>query len=463
MPVFRALVIGLVVAATAAGPAPRPPQSGAPDIREVELSVRTGDGQVLPATLRVPANAHPGLPGMVLVHGAGAGPREYYRAEAEAFARAGIVTLSYDKRTVGYSLTRRSYALLADDAIAAAELLRGRPEIDAAAVGFWGLSEGGWVAPLAASRDPRTAFLVVVGANGIPPLRQHSWAERLKVEHAGVRGSMVDAYSHTFWRLITALGMFAEPYHDPAPALRSLTLPVLGIWGAKDRISPPVEGVSAFRALLDAAGNQRYTLRTVDDAEHQIKLTTDGWTKTEAFAPGYVDLVGSWVRAAATGRAPSTTVEGTGEQRLPTSEITPPAWYESAPVQLTALGAIVAGFGGYLLASAWRRLRGGDRTPRRAVVMAAAGLLAAPGALLYLGHVQAVSGGTITTNGVLAAGPMLAGRPLAWLGLQALAVTTVAAGVATAAHRGQVPGRRVLLAAGALFVPWALHWGLLLP
>jgi hypothetical protein len=169
------------------------------------------------------------------------------------------------------------------------------------------------------------------------------------------------------------------------------------------------------------------------------------------------------VQAASAGRAPSATVEDTGEQSRPTSEMTSPAWYESAPVQLTAIGAIVAGFGGYLLLSAWRRLRGGNPTSRWAVVMGTAGLIAAPGPLLYLAYLQAASGGTITTNGVLAAEPMLAGRPLGWLGLQALAVTTVAAGVATAVRRGRVPGRRVLLAAGALFVPWALHWGLLLP
>ncbi|OLT19307.1 hypothetical protein BJF78_11165 [Pseudonocardia sp. CNS-139] len=115
---------------------------------------------------------------MVLVHGAGTGPREKLREEAAAFARAGVATLTYDKRTVGYSLTQRSYAQLADDAAAAAAVLRGRPEVAPSAVGIWGFSEGGWVAPLAASRAPETAFVVVVGANGVAPLRQQTWATR---------------------------------------------------------------------------------------------------------------------------------------------------------------------------------------------------------------------------------------------------------------------------------------------
>src|SRR5690606_20969381 len=98
----------LAVALTAAAvlsPGVRHTDDGTPGTREISLSITAGDGQVLPATLRVPVGARSGLPGMVLVHGAGEGQREHYRAEAEAFASSGIATLTYDKRTVGYSLT----------------------------------------------------------------------------------------------------------------------------------------------------------------------------------------------------------------------------------------------------------------------------------------------------------------------------------------------------------------------
>src|ERR687897_587767 len=89
---------------------------------------------------------------MALIHGSGPGPRELRRADAEAFAREGIVTLIYDKRTEGYSesgLGERSYELLAQDALAAVRALRAHPEGDPGAVGLWGRSEGGWVGPLA--------------------------------------------------------------------------------------------------------------------------------------------------------------------------------------------------------------------------------------------------------------------------------------------------------------------------
>jgi uncharacterized protein len=436
-----------------------------PAVREIAVSIPTSDGLTLPATLRVPADARSKLPGMVLVHGAGPGPREKYRAEAEAFARAGIATLAYDKRTAGYSLMERSYSRLADDAIAAADLLRGRPEVDPDEVGIWGHSEGGWVAPLAAERAPQTAFLVVVGANGVTPLRQQTWADTIKMEHAGVRGSLVDTHARTPYRVLAAMGLFPEPYFDPGPVLRSLTLPVLGVWGAQDRLTPPVESVTAYRAALDEAGNRHYTLRTVEGAEHAVRTTTDGFDKGSTFAPGYVDLVTSWVTDVAGGRPPASSVAGVGEQPRPTAPVPPPAWHESAWVQLGALAVLALGFAGFGFAAVWRRLRGRPvvRSSWPARVLAGAGLTTVAGTLAYLGYLQATAGRTVTP------GPMLAGRPLVWLALQVLAVVAVIAATMVAARwRAAVnsagrTGAALLLAAGAVFVPWAAFWGLLVP
>ncbi|MEJ3655994.1 prolyl oligopeptidase family serine peptidase [Actinomycetes bacterium KLBMP 9759] len=454
---IKMLAIALAAAATL--PAAAPAQA---HVEEVELTITTADGQQLPATLHLPPAARPAAPGMVLVHGAGSGERDHYEREAAAFARSGIATLTYDKRTVGYSLTERSYSQLAGDALAAADVLRGRREVDPAKVGLWGLSEGGWVAPLAASRDPRTAFVVVVGANGMTPLRQHSWAERVKVEHAGVRGSMVDAYSRTFWRLLDAMGMFPEAHHDPAATLRSLTLPVLGVWGAKDRITAPVENVETFRRYLEAAGNRHYTLRTVADSEHRVLRSPDGWSTADEFAPGYVELVTGWVHEAVAGRAPSSSVDAAGEQSVPTRDMSPPASFETASVQLGTLGVAAVGLGGFLLASLWRRVRG-ERTPWPAWVAAGAGLVAALGAPVYLGYLQAVSGGTPTANGVVDPGPLLAGRTLPWLGLQVLAVAAVVAAVVTFARTRPTGRHALLLVGGVAFAAWGVWWGLLLP
>lgn len=445
----------------AAAQAPPP----APGVREVALTVPTADGLFLPATLHVPTDARPGLPGMVLVHGSGPGERDKYRTEAEAFARAGIATLTYDKRTVGYSFTQRSYSLLADDADAAATLLRGRQEVDPAAVGLWGVSEGGWTVPLAASRAPETAFVVVVAANGVSPLRQQSWADAVELEHAGVRGSLVHAHARASLRLIAGAGLFPEAHYDPVPPLRALTLPVLGLWGAKDRLTPPVESAAAYRDALDEAGNRHYTLRTFAGAEHALHVTTTGFDRGAELAPGYADMVGGWVAAATAGRAPTPSVDGVGEQIRPTAEMPPLAWYESPWMHAGALVVMLVGFAAWVLVPAARRLRG-RRSPRATWsewLLACAGPAAMLGMAAYLLFLLQAGGRGIDP------GPLLAGRPLPWLGLQLLAGLAVLGGIAGAiqATRGRREPDRIrrtfLLVAGAFFVPWALWWGLLLP
>jgi uncharacterized protein len=104
------------------------------------------------------------------------------------------------------------------------------------------------------------------------------------------------------------------------------------------------------------------------------------------------------------------------------------------------------------------------RPPAR--VLAGAGLTAVVGMFGYLGFLQVTAGRTVDP------GPLLAGRPVAWLALQLLAVIAVGAGIATGAvvakrRRDGTGGDRarlaLLLTAGAAFVPWAAYWGLLLP
>jgi uncharacterized protein len=471
------------------GPAER--GSGPTPLREIELAVQTADGLTLPATLRVPLHSGPDRPGMVLVHGAGQGSRGAYRAEAEAFARAGIATLAYDRRTVGYSLTERSYGRLADDVVAAAELLRSQPGVDPAKVGLWGLSEGGWVAPLAASRAADTAFLVVVGANGFGPLRQQIWAEAVKMQAAGVRGSLVDAASSATYRLIAASGMFPESQYEPEPTLRRLTLPVLGLWGALDRSTPPVESVATFRAALEEGGNPHYTLRTVAGAQHALRTSTTGFDRGADHAPGYVDLVGSWVHEVVGGHPPPSSVAGTGSQLRQTADVPPLAWYESAQAHGVALGVMLGGFLGFgVLAVAFGRRRSSRTGSARsrpatsatgstwmAATVAGTGTITVVGTLCYLGLLATTRGGQLIDPG-----PLVVGRTLPWLGLQATAAITVVGGLAmitrlvrevrrSRTDRQQrsrrTTGERLrltlLLGSVALFLPWSLHWGLLLP
>ncbi|GAA4968700.1 pimeloyl-ACP methyl ester carboxylesterase [Nonomuraea thailandensis] len=470
--ILAAIAAVLFVLATpahaTAPPGPPEPQGLPGDLTSTEVSFR-GDGNLeLRGSVISAAGAPDGRPGVVLVHGAGTGTRrEKLLAEAVAFARQGLSVLVYDKRSVGYSLFERSYPQLAEDALAAVGTLRRQPGVDPAKVGIWGLSEGGWVAPIAAARSSDIAFVILVGANALEPLRQQAWAVAAGLRKAGVGGSLVDRAEPNLYRVIADGGLFPEPYHDPAPVLAKVRQPVLGIWGVHDLLTPPRETPPILAEALEDGGNRRYAFRFFAGADHAAHLTPDGGvTRQPELAPGYAELVGTWVGEATSGRAPEAQVTGPAPvQASDTFGVPPTAWWESAPVQAVALVLLLVAFGGYPVAALVRKVRRRPAvTPVRAArLVSAGGLLAALGGFAYLFYV-------IMTGGKLSVpGPMAGDRPIIWLALQAVAAVTVAATAVTAARwrRAATRGERVrlglLVAGGVVFAPWALYWGLLLP
>ncbi|TDE60010.1 alpha/beta hydrolase [Nonomuraea mesophila] len=459
------LLSPLAPAAAAAAPLPELPG----DLVAKDVTFRGGGGLDLRGSVISPAAARDGRAGVVLVHGAGDGtPREKLLAEAVAFARQGLSVLIYDKRSEGYSLFDRSYAHLAEDALGAVAALRNRPGVDPGKVGALGFSEGGWVVPMAAARSADIAFVILVGANGLSPLRQQTWAVAAGLRKAGVHGPLAERTVPNLYRAIADGGMFPEPYFDPGPVLAQVHRPVLAIWGVHDLLTPPRETPPLMAAALEKGGNRAYTFRFFADAEHAAHLTPDGGvTRLPELAPGYADLVGSWVGEATSGRAPTADVSGPAPvQQDDAVEVPPAAWWESAPVQLAALVVFLVAFGGYPVVALVRRVRrsAAPESPLVAARMVSgAGLTAVTGGFCYLFYL-------IMTGGKLAVpGPVVAGRPVIWLALQALAVATLAGTLIVAVRRRRVTARGervrlgVLVAGGAVFLPWALYWGLALP
>ncbi|SEL75627.1 alpha/beta hydrolase family protein [Streptacidiphilus jiangxiensis] len=416
--------------------------------------VFTGEGGVrLHGTVVAPAGATTApRAGVVMLPGAGPGGQAALLPAARAYARRGVVALVYDKRTVGYSMTHRDYGQLAADALAGVALLRARTDVAPHEVGLWGLSEGAWPASIAAGSGSggsgEVAFLITAGAVGLTPARQQAWAYGEFLGHHHVSGSLTDALATTGSRQLVGAGLFPEADYDPVPAWRRVHVPVLAEWGALDREAAPQESARIIGAALDAGGNTHHVLRFVPDVRHNLNLTDDdGFDRIDALPADYAAYEAAWIGAVTRGAAPASAVVGTPDRQDRTSApLTPLAWYETGWVQSAVLTLLVAGFGGTLL-------RGGRRLGRAAFRTAAAGLAALLGALGYLLFCVVTAANAI--------GPVVLGRPLPWLALQLLALGCVAGAVqvAFARRRDALP----LLAAAAVFVPWALYWGLLLP
>jgi hypothetical protein len=162
--------------------------------RTEPIGFASGDVR-LSGTLLLPERAQP-VPAVVMIHGSGPATRDALWPWADMYARAGIAVLIHDKRGTGASTGSwwaATFEDLADDAAAAIRTLQQRPEIDPRRVGLHGMSQGGWIAPLAARRAPDVAFVIAESAPAMTPVEH----ERLRVPYQlAADGFSQDAIAH---------------------------------------------------------------------------------------------------------------------------------------------------------------------------------------------------------------------------------------------------------------------------
>lgn len=456
--------------AAPAAAAPMPPYSAAHDLTATEVTF-TGSGTALNGTIVRRGDLDPAVPrpGIVLVHGSGPGRRGTLGQEAEVFARAGIVTLIYDKRS-DYSKLNRDFGALADDAIAAVRTLRATAGVDPAKVGVWGLSEGGWIAPLAAARTADIAFLITVGAPGLPPLRTQAWNLANRLSAAGVAPATVRAIAGTGMRIAAGTGLFPGADHDPVRVLAGVTQPVLAMWGELDVQVPPRESAGIFRDHLTAS--RSVTIRILPRGHHAARVTTDGYDRVGGpdvggyrfvdLLPGYGTLMTSWLSSITAGRPPASSIDALPAQRFDSWPVAPLTGLRFGLFAL--LLAALASWPGAAVVRRWRGRRGAPVAAVPARWLAATGLGAALGVAGYV--CWAVANQAKGISGTAA------GQPLPWLGLRILLIgalaSTAVLGVTWWRHRSVVTGghrvRLAILAAGGVsLIPVGLAFGLLQP
>lgn len=443
----------------------------------------------LSGTLLLPPGAQR-HPAVIFVHGAGTITREQQRVLADHFARSGIAALIYDKRGSGESggdWRSGDFDDLADDVLAAVDLLKQHAEIDPARIGLWGISEGGWVAPLAAARSADIAFVILVSAATTGPIPQELYRREMGMRSAGYTERVIDIGRKAWFTLFDAargtawlplpqelrfFGRTAD--YAPLPVLQQLRQPVLAIYGALDSSVPPRTSAAQLDATLHQAGRTSATVETFPGGNHGLELVGSASRfevrRQISFVPGYLEAMTDWIQAQAGAddaarpvATPLRPLDGSSEQTLP-----PSAWYSRAGVQLPL-------FGGFALVFAWALAS--RRSPLRRAAGTTAGarrvarLLSGLNLVLLLGIVLVVALAIVLPDvlenvrsgwGV----PLpLRGLPLLGLASAALAVgMALCAGLAWRRNRWSYRDRvgYTLLSGAALgFVPFLLYWNMI--
>lgn len=316
----------------------------APEIESQEMGFSSGNAHLVGTVYLPPTGDH--LPAVVVLHSAAAATRDagLYRHLREGLPAIGFAVLIYDRRGSGQSsgsLEDISYETLADDAIAGQQALASIPRIDPRKIGFWGLSQGGWLAVLAAGRSPGAAFAVSVSAPLVPAEEQMRFATRNLLTIRGYSASDISEMldTRTAWTsylrgansrdvalsalkkaestpwfnltyMPTASELTTDPRHDsyrnemdedPLVAAAKVKAPMLFIFGDSDPWIPVAQSIDKLRQLARKQRNFEYAI--IPAANHEMmspvgermEVSAESVRSNMPQAASYFLLLGSWL------------------------------------------------------------------------------------------------------------------------------------------------------------------------
>jgi pimeloyl-ACP methyl ester carboxylesterase len=339
-------------------PARRPQDPEPPfPYTEEEAAYQNGDVH-LAGTLTLPPGPGP-FPAVVLISGSGAQNRNEellghrpFLVLADHLSRNGIAVLRVDDRGVGGStgsVNESTSSDFAGDVLAGVQFLKKHPRIAPGRIGLVGHSEGGLIAPLAATRSTDVAFIVLLAgtgttgydllpgqveaidkASGMTEDKARKEADltragldlvRAEKDPAALRAKLKklfaersDAFDPKDVEAGGGLDAFVDqqakalssPWfryfldYDPRPVLRRVKVPVLALNGELDRQVLVDQNLPAIEQALREGKNPDVTVRRMPGLNHLFQTAKTGSVKEyatidETLSPAVLDVVTRWI------------------------------------------------------------------------------------------------------------------------------------------------------------------------
>lgn len=259
------------------------------------------------------------------------------------FVAHGLNVVTYDQRGTGLSSGNWRYAgpaAKANDMLALLARIEKDPAVDSRRIGAWAASNGGWVAPIVATRFP-LAFMILKSASSTTIEENVLYEVDQQLREGGTFSSPQVQSALTFERTLFASLQTNADWHrsaealnvartqrwfpymrippgltlpPPAPALAALraslifdprsTLervrtPTLAIFGALDKNVDAARSAAGFRAAFQRSGMRDLTIVRLPGADHTLVRSPGGYEDTPSepvrFAPGYPGTMIRWL------------------------------------------------------------------------------------------------------------------------------------------------------------------------
>lgn len=260
-----------------------------------DVVIPTTRGYTLAGTLTRPKGAAK-MPVVVTISGSGPQDRDSrisivpnyapFRDIADTLGRRGIAVLRFDDRGVGASggaasRANATSADFADDVASAVAYLRARADIDGTRIALAGHSEGGFIAPMVAAKDPSVRAIALLAGpayngrrvlefqneNAIKAATQLTETQRDSIRRTVPKGLDSLAAANTW------MGFFMKT--EPSAALRRVKQPTLVLQGNTDQQVTP-EQADSIVTILKSSGNTRVTVQRFPATNHLFLVDPSG-------------------------------------------------------------------------------------------------------------------------------------------------------------------------------------------
>ena len=346
------------------GPRPQDPKEPLPYHSEDVTYENPAAGVRLAGTFTRPRE--PGrYPTALLISGSGPQDRNEelmghrpFLVLADHLTRRGIAVLRVDDRGVGESTGDFSTATSADfasDVLAGVAYLKSRDDVDPAAIGLIGHSEGGLIAPMVAAESDDVAWIVLMAGPGLPgdsililqsaliarasgapemaiamnheiqrtlfkvlreepsdsaarqraraALRELHELSRASLGQPPAEGAEAEALDAAIEQqvrqVVTPWFRYFIDY-DPRPTLRRVKVPVFAVNGSLDLQVPSQPNLAAIREALEQGGNRNVTTVEFPGLNHLFQTAKTGAPSEyaqieETMAPAVMEKIADWV------------------------------------------------------------------------------------------------------------------------------------------------------------------------
>jgi dipeptidyl aminopeptidase/acylaminoacyl peptidase len=246
-----------------------------PDLSELEYSEVSFEnrhkGIQLAGMLFLPEGEGP-FPTAIIIHGSGTSRRNsvWYLSVAKHLQDNGIAVLLPDKRGSEKSegeWVGANFEELATDTLSAIEFVKNQQTFEYSTIGLIGMSQGGWIAPVAATKSDDVSFVVSMSGAAVTTDEQLLHEEIIKIA----------PYTYTFIaKLIAPITtnnlkqldhVSAFMGFDPIPYWKDVQVPVFFAFGGNDKDVP----IDASIERLIENNLNHFDVKTYADGGHAIR------------------------------------------------------------------------------------------------------------------------------------------------------------------------------------------------